>query len=79
MGANFASVVLPRLIQPGLALDLLYSGRRIDSADAYRIGLVNLVTSDERLYDDALSYALSLRKLASLTQQRYKAVLTKGP
>ena len=78
MGANFASVMLPRLIPPGLALDLLYSARRIDSGEAYRIGLVNLVTGDERLYSDALRYARSLCELAPLTQQRYKAMLTKG-
>jgi enoyl-CoA hydratase len=78
MGANFASVMLPRLIQPGLALDLLYSGRRIDSGEAYRIGLVNLVTGEEQLHSDALRYARSLCELAPLTQQRYKAMLTKG-
>lgn len=78
MGANFASALLPRLIPPGIALDLLYSARRIDSAEAHRIGLVNSVTTDERLYDDALRYALSLCELAPLTQQRYKAMLTKG-
>jgi len=38
-----ASWVLPRLIGPAHALDLLYSARKIDAAEAERMGLVNRV------------------------------------
>ena len=40
---------LPRLVGRGRALDLLLSGETIDSAEAYRIGLVNYITALENL------------------------------
>jgi enoyl-CoA hydratase len=42
---------LPRLIGPGLARELIYTGRMIDADEALRIGLVNRVCPDEGLMD----------------------------
>ena len=40
---------LPRLVGRGHALEMLISGEMIDSAEAYRIGLVNFITRQEEL------------------------------
>jgi len=46
--------LLPRLIAPTIALELLYTGRDVDAAEALRLGLAN------RVCDDALEGALAL-------------------
>src|SRR6478609_7853285 len=46
MGANFASVVLPKRIPMGIALELLLTGEYVTSEDAARWGLVNRITDD---------------------------------
>jgi enoyl-CoA hydratase len=48
---------LPRLIGRGRALELLLSGEPIDAAEAYRIGLVNALTSPEELIATAKQWA----------------------
>lgn len=48
---------LSRLIGKGMASDLIFSGRRVDAAEALRIGLVNAVYSQEELLDKALELA----------------------
>src|SRR3712207_4436710 len=41
MGANFGSVVLPKRIPMGIALEMLLTGEYVTSDDAARWGLVN--------------------------------------
>ncbi|MDJ0866846.1 MAG: enoyl-CoA hydratase [Myxococcota bacterium] len=43
------SWLLPRLVGPAQALDLLFSARKIDAAEAERIGLVNRVVPHDEL------------------------------
>jgi enoyl-CoA hydratase/carnithine racemase len=38
---------LPRLVGPAVAMDLLFTARHIDAAEAARIGLVNRVAADD--------------------------------
>lgn len=78
LGANFASVALPRLVPPGVANDLLYTGRTITAAEALSVHLVNQVVAAEHLDDAARSYAESLTANAPLTLRRYKAMVTKS-
>jgi enoyl-CoA hydratase/carnithine racemase len=54
------SWVLPRLVGPARALDLLLSARVILGAEAAELGLVNRALAPERLLEAALAYALEL-------------------
>ena len=67
-----ASERLPRLIGPRRALDLMYSGRMLSSAEAWDWGLVNKVVSDEALTDEALAYCANLttRSRSGLTAMK---------
>ena len=66
------SWLLPRLIGPAQALDLLLSARKLDAAEAERIGLVNKVLPQETLMQDVLAYA---RTLARTVSPRSSAVI----
>ena len=50
------SWLLPRLVGPGAALDLLWTSKRIDAAEAHRIGLVDYVCEPEDLLARARGY-----------------------
>jgi len=48
---------LPQIAGLGEALRLILTGRIIDAAEAYRLGIVSAVVAGERLLDDALALA----------------------
>jgi enoyl-CoA hydratase/carnithine racemase len=52
--------LLPRLIGPSRALDLLLSGRVVHGTEAYEMGLVNKVVEVDQLLDAAVEYATEL-------------------
>jgi enoyl-CoA hydratase/carnithine racemase len=54
------SWILPRLIGPAKALDLLLSGRVVLAEEALELGLVNRALPPERLLETALDYARDL-------------------
>jgi len=54
------SWILPRLIGPARALDLLLSGRVVLAEEACELGLVNRVADGAALLDEALAYAREL-------------------
>ena len=64
------SWILPRLLGPSVALDLLWSGRRVEADEALRIGLVNRVVPGESLVDEARAYIEQLAKTTSPTSMR---------
>lgn len=56
--------LLPRLIGGANANDLLLTGRRIDAAEALRMGLVSRVVSDATIGDEALDTAAAMCKFS---------------
>lgn len=55
---------LPRIVGTGKAKELIYTGRRIDAAEALRIGLVEHVYPKDKLMEEARKLA---EEIASLT------------
>jgi enoyl-CoA hydratase/carnithine racemase len=72
------SWLLTRLVGPAHALDLLFSARKIDAAEAERMGLVNrVVPHDEliaftRAYADDLAANCSPSSMATMKRQVYQ-------
>jgi enoyl-CoA hydratase/carnithine racemase len=71
------SWILPRLVGTSRALDLLWSSRRIDAAEALRIGFVDRVVPAGQLMEEACAYVrelaagISRRSLAAIKAQMY--------
>src|SRR5688572_319205 len=66
------SWLLPRLVGPAHALDLLYSARKLTATDAERMGLVNKVFPQETFMQEVMAYA---RALAQTVSPRSTAVM----
>jgi enoyl-CoA hydratase/carnithine racemase len=71
-GAHFASVALPALVPQGIAMEWLYTGRRIPCAEAERWGLVNKVVADDAVLAGALELLDDIATSAPLSLQRLK-------
>ncbi|GAA4871337.1 enoyl-CoA hydratase/isomerase family protein [Actinomycetospora straminea] len=78
MGANVGAHLVGRMLPPGVAYELLYTGDDLAAADAARWGLVNRVVPAAELASDAASLASRIAANAPLTVRRYKAALGKG-
>jgi enoyl-CoA hydratase len=78
MGANYASVLLPRMIPRGIAMQMLYTAEPITAQEALHWGLVNMVVPSAKLAETVETFARSLLKNAPLTLQRYKHMTVKG-
>jgi len=81
-----ASWILPRLIGSSRALDILWSARKFDGAEADRLGLADRLGDATSVVDDAKAYLTDLAAHASPTslmvmkQQVYRHLMTSlGP
>jgi enoyl-CoA hydratase/carnithine racemase len=72
--------ILPRLVGHANALDLLFSARMIDAAEAHRMGLVNAVFPQDVFMEKVNQYAadiaenVSPRSLRIIKRQVYDAM-----
>jgi enoyl-CoA hydratase/carnithine racemase len=66
------SWLLPRLVGPSRAMDLLLSARKISAAEALQLGLVNGVYPQASFMDEVMAYA---RVLADTVSPRSMAVI----
>jgi enoyl-CoA hydratase/carnithine racemase len=75
------SWILPRLLGPSRALDLLWHPRKVTAAEALELGLVNRVVARERLLDEARGYVRELAESGSplslmvMKQQVYRHLM----
>ena len=72
------SQTLPRAVGRSRALDLLLSGRRIQSEEALAMGLVTRLTAPESLLDNAWQLADSLAELPAAAVAAMKQLLRQG-
>ena len=76
-----SSWILPRLIGPSNALDILWTGRKFDAAEADKMGMVNRVFPHDELLPETRSYIKNLAahsapaSLMIMKQQVYKHLM----
>ncbi|MGY1827071.1 enoyl-CoA hydratase/isomerase family protein [Blastococcus sp. SYSU DS0541] len=78
MGANFGSVVLPKRIPVGIALEMLFTGDAVDASEAQRWGLVNRLVEPDRVLPTALELAGRIAANAPISVRRMKETAIKA-
>ncbi len=66
---------LPRLVNPGIAAEMIFTGKRIDADEALRIGLVNAVFPGDVLVENALNLARTIAKQGPEAVQAAKRLM----
>lgn len=74
-GSPVLFTALRDIIGGGLARELCFTGRRIDSAEALRIGLVNLVVSAEQLLEESKRVAQTIAEAPRSGLEATKAMI----
>lgn len=69
---------LPRIVGPGKAKELIYTGKIIDANEAERIGLVNQVVEPEALMDKVMAMAEDIASKAPLAVRFAKEAINRG-
>ena len=69
---------LPRLIAPGKARELIFSGAMIDAATAYRLGLAEYVVGAGEALDKAREIAATILKQGPIAVRLAKQAVNRG-
>ena len=78
MGANFGSVVLPKRIPMGIAMEMLLTGEYVTSEDAERWGLINRLVEPDDVLPTAMRLAERIAANAPISVRRMKETAVKG-
>jgi len=73
-----ATYLLPDVVGPAHARDLLLTGRMIGAEEAFRIGLVSSVTPDEEFLDSVLATAADIAATAPIASRLTKVAMRDG-
>ena len=71
------TIIWPLAVGPALAKQYLLTGDPINAAEAHRIGLINFVSPNDQVVDDAITYATKLAAKAPLAVQYTKVAVNK--
>ena len=71
------TIIWPLAVGPALAKQYLLTGDPINAAEAHRIGLINFVSPNDQVVDDAIGYATKLAAKAPLAVQYTKVAVNK--
>jgi len=69
---------LSRLVGPGIAKDLVFTGRMVDAAEALAIGLVNRVVPAGEVYAEAVTLAARLARGPAYALRAAKEAIDRG-
>jgi len=69
---------LPRLVGKGKAKELIFMGKRIDAAEALRIGLVNQTCPPEELLNKAMAMAATICEAGPIAIEQAKYAINAG-
>ena len=75
---NGGTQLLPRAVPVGMALQLMFTGERINADEAYRIGLVNRVVPQSELMATAMALADRINESAPISVRLVKEAALKG-
>merc|ERR1712244_132983 len=69
---------LPRLIGIPYAKEMIFTGKTVDSVEAFRIGLVNKITDKQSSMDIAMDYARQMLQTGPLGLKAAKQSINRG-
>jgi len=77
-GAPTLFTILSQIVGGSVARDLALSGRRIDAAEAHRVGLVSNVVATDAVMDETIAYARTVAEAPVDALRAVKAAIVKA-
>jgi enoyl-CoA hydratase len=78
MGAKVATIRLPRLVPPAIAMEMLFTGENMPAQEAHRIGLVNRIVPRDQVMATARELAGRIAENAPVTVRFQKENIYRG-